>query len=136
MTTLTEEQRLKRNERAKKHYQKNREKKLAYQKHRRTNNQEAREQYLNYLKAYFKTEHGKKKMTIGSWKKNGIIAYDWDNVYQLYTECENCYYCNEKIDKPINKHLDHDHNINDRQNIRGILCRSCNIKDNLKGIEL
>lgn len=136
MANLTEEQRLKRNEKARQHYQKNKDKKLAYQRDRRTNNPEAREHYLTYLKSYFKTEHGKKKMTIGSWKKNGIIAYDWDNVYELYTECSKCYFCDEEIDKTINKHLDHDHTINDRQNIRGILCRSCNIKDKLKGMEL
>lgn len=136
MTKLTEEQREKKTAQNRKYYLNNKEKKLAYQKDRRQNNPEARKQYLEYLKNYFKTPNGKKKVTIGSWKKSGIIAYDWEQVYELYTTCDTCYYCNEPFDKPINKHLDHDHSITDRQNIRGILCRSCNITDKLKGMKL
>ena len=72
-----------------------------------------------------------KTNTLYNWKKYGIISNDWDKTYQYYINCTHCEWCDEPFDKSANRCLDHDHNINDDVNIRGVLCRGCNSKDYL-----
>ena len=43
-----------------------------------------------------------------------------------------CDFCQTEFKNSTDRCLDHDHDILDSYNIRGILCRSCNIKDVLK----
>jgi len=72
-----------------------------------------------------------KSRTITNWKRQGIISDDWDKTYDYYLNCQYCEWCDEPFDKSANKCLDHDHDINSRVNIRGVLCRGCNFKDYL-----
>jgi len=73
------------------------------------------------------------KIRISQWRCHGIITNNWNNVYDVYMNTTNCDYCNKEFKNSLDRHLDHDHNINDSNNIRGILCRVCNTSDVLKG---
>ena len=72
-----------------------------------------------------------KTYRITNWKQYGIISNDWDKTYDYYINCTQCEWCDEPFDKSANRCLDHDHDINDDVNIRGVLCRGCNSKDYL-----
>ena len=73
------------------------------------------------------------KVKISCWKNRGIITDDFDNIHSIYMNTTNCDYCKKEFMNSLDRCLDHDHSIKDNNNIRGILCRSCNVKDVLKG---
>ena len=52
------------------------------------------------------------------------------------TKSKNCCYCNKRFTNSKDKHLDHSHSVTDRQNVRGVLCRSCNLTDKLRDFPL
>mgnify|MGYP003660348712 CR=1 FL=1 len=83
---------------------------------------------------YNKTEKGKKSMVIGNWRRWGILCFDWDLLYDIFLSITNCEFCNVELNTngATRKCLDHDHSINDKFNVRGVLCKSCNFKDVLK----
>ena len=85
------------------------------------------------VKAYQETDLYKKQSKINKWKHQGIITKDWDNVYDVYMNTTNCDYCNKKFKDSKYRQLDHDHDIKDDNNIRGIICVACNFKDVLAG---
>ena len=102
---------------------------------------------LNYLKNkekrkendkyYRQSEQGKKVHRIGMWKYNGILCFDYNLLYDLFISTDKCEFCNIQLTTgrymtSTTRCLDHDHSINDKFNIRGVLCNSCNIKDVLK----
>jgi len=118
------------------YYKQNRDKLLEKQRYLRQHSTKHRNKYLQYCKKYYRTDIGKKKNVISGWEKLGIICYDWDTMYEVYLDSLNCDYCKKPFENRGDKQLDHDHNVNDRQNIRGILCRSCNLRDNLKHYQL
>ena len=110
----------------KKYYQNNKQKiadkdKIYYEKNR----QKITEKH----KIYQQTPNGKKRQKISSWKGLGIITNDYDYWYELYIEQNHCWHCENEFIDSTDRNLDHNHNINDKENIRGILCRICNIKD-------
>ena len=85
-------------------------------------------------KQYRQTNEAKKQNKILTWKRQGIMCFDFDLLYDLFISTTNCEFC--KIKLTIDRHntsttrcLDHDHNIIDKINIRGVLCISCNNKD-------
>ncbi len=103
------------------------------------------------VKKYSQTEKGKKtmkenskkwgldnpnKIIIARWKWRGIIWDDYDIIYDLYINATNCDYCSKEFKNSLDKCCDHDHDITDANNIRGFLCRVCNIKDVLKGYDI
>ena len=88
---------------------------------------------------YRKTPQCKKSQTIGSWKTRGLID-DYEKVYQIYLDTNNCMKCQVEI-TGNNKHMDHCHITN---LYRSVLCNSCNTgnildlhcnKDNKLGIK-
>ena len=103
-------------------------------------NQNARDRYAKNKEAFAKDrlkwkknnpEQAKKTCILANWKRYGIISDDWDKTYDYYLNCQYCEWCDEPFDKSANKCLDHDHDINNKVNIRGVLCRGCNCKDYL-----
>tara|TARA_R110000796_G_scaffold240558_1_gene361679 strand:- start:145 stop:579 length:435 start_codon:yes stop_codon:yes gene_type:complete len=81
-------------------------------------------------KLYDKTEEGKKSHRISSWKSQGILCFDWNLLYDIFINTTKCELCNCELNTntKTKKCLDHDHSINDRFNIRYVLCHSCNCK--------
>ena len=129
---------------SKKYREKNKEYFKEYHKEYRENNKEQikeyyqnnKEQIKEYQKEqqkeYIKTPQGKKTKRISSWKRQGIIFFDYNELYEIYINTEYCNLCNVKLTtgKTTSTHrcLDHDHSITDCDNVRNILCHSCNIK--------
>ena len=112
-------------EKFKKYYKKNKEKKREYYQKYREENKEKIKEYDN---EYRQTPQGKKCATKKTWKYQGIIC-DYDHYYNIYLQRTNCYYCNKEFENSFDRCLDHDHEINDNYNVRGIICRGCNIRD-------
>ena len=119
-------------------YIKNKEKILEDQKeYYKIHKDKIKEYVKEYKKEYKKTEHFKKNERISRWKRWGILCFDWNLLNDIYLSTTKCEFCNIKltIDKKTTsttKCLDHDHNITDKFNIRGVLCNSCNLNDVLK----
>ena len=85
---------------------------------------------------YRKTEIGRRSYRIDKWLSRGIIADDIMKVYEIYKNATHCDYCNTEFENEFYRCLDHSHHITDAPNIRAILCRSCNVKDVLKDIDI
>ena len=109
---------------------------------RKAYNQENKAKMTEYSKNHYNQNKDRKqslakiwrnnnhnKETIIRWKQYGIITDDWENIYDIYMDTNNCNYCNKKFKNTLDRHLDHNHNITDSNNIRGILCRVCNTSD-------
>jgi len=100
-----------------------------------------KQKYKEYQKEYHyklrQTDKGRKYGRIVHWKNRGVIFSDYDLLYDIYINTEFCNLCKVKLteDKIITKTtrcLDHDHTITDCENVRNILCHSCNAKDKSK----
>jgi homoserine trans-succinylase len=103
-------------------------------------NQRGREKYqrdkekiLQQQKEYKKTPQGKKINRIKNWRRMGVIFFDFNLLYEIYINTEYCELCNielteDKITTKTTKCLDHDHSITDYDNVRNIVCHSCNVK--------
>ena len=84
-----------------------------------------------YHKQYYQTEKGKRSRYRNQWKYKGMIADNWDEVYDWYMETTHCDICSCLLtigthNTKSTKCLDHDHTITDDYNIRGVICCSCN----------
>ncbi len=126
--------------------EKQREYKRLYRlKNKKKNKEYFREYYLKNkehmdkkhsenLKKYKDTEAHKKTQTISRWRFRGILCYDFNLLYDLFLSTNKCEYCecDLNICNKSKKCLDHDHSINDKFNIRGVICHSCNSKDVFK----
>ena len=74
-------------------------------------------------------EKNKKKIKIRGWIQQKIISNDWDATYEWVMNTKNCEDCCVLLENGVGnngKCLDHDHSINDRPNIRAVLCFYCN----------
>ena len=124
----------------KKYYEKNKKKIQTNQKNYKKN---WREKHKTYAKKYYAknkerillkqkelpiTPKRKKSRIIAGWKFQGIIC-DYQHYYKIYLQQTNCYYCRKEFKNTGDRNLDHNHNITDDYNVRGILCRKCNTKD-------
>ena len=117
-------------------YRKNNKDKIKnYKKEYREKNKDKIKEYRirnkEYFKEYRKSPTGLKSHRIRQWKHYGILFFDYDLLYDIYTETTTCDYCHCQLNTSPSsrKCVDHDHSITDYDNVRGILCNSCNIKD-------
>ena len=99
----------------------------------RQKQKEWREKNREKLKQYNKTEACKKSKRISTWKRQGIITEDYDALYEKFINTENCELCNvvlttSRYTTKTTRCMDHDHSITDRDNVRNIICNSCNVK--------
>tara|TARA_R110002096_G_scaffold127750_3_gene275730 strand:- start:30 stop:335 length:306 start_codon:yes stop_codon:yes gene_type:complete len=81
---------------------------------------------------YRQTEQGKKTDRISDWKRQGIIFHDFDLLHDMYLQTTHCDVCKCLLNQcgKSRKCVDHDHDITDDDNVRNILCNSCNRKRN------
>ena len=112
----------------KEYYEKNKEQ-LKEQK--KEYYEENKEQIIEQIKEYRKTPKGKKVFRITNWKKQGIIFFDFDLLYEIYLSTTHCEFCDvelteDRFNTSTTRCLDHDHSITDCDNVRNILCISCN----------
>tara|TARA_B110000285_G_scaffold135226_1_gene151550 strand:+ start:160 stop:651 length:492 start_codon:yes stop_codon:yes gene_type:complete len=78
-------------------------------------------------------EKSKKSNTISNWKSYNIICDDYHFVYDIYINATTCDLCSNKFKNSKDRNLDHDHDLINLNNIRGIICTVCNLQDKLKG---
>tara|TARA_R110002012_G_C11316477_1_gene575256 strand:- start:44 stop:415 length:372 start_codon:yes stop_codon:yes gene_type:complete len=119
---LTEAQK----EAQKKYYEKNKDKKNKYTQEYREKNKEL---IKEYDKQRCQTKQYKKNNLISEWKRRGVINDDYDKLYDLYINTENCEECNiELVSGNVAKNrrcLDHCHKTGE---FRNVLCNTCNIR--------
>ena len=89
-----------------------------------------KEKEKQYIKQYQKTEQGRKSTRIAQWKQQGILFHDYDLLYEIYLQTSHCDECNCQLNncEKSRKCVDHDHSITYDNNVRNILCASCNSK--------
>ena len=104
---------------------KNKEKISARMREYRKNN---RAKIASKERIHSKTPQGIKSYKISTWKYIGII-YDFEKLYYLYMNTHRCWVCKNKFKSSRDKCADHDHDINNGENFRFILCQTCNNKD-------
>ena len=77
---------------------------------------------------------GRKYYVINQWKHSGIIPEngDYDALYERFINTTHCEKCSvemttDRLSTSTTKCCDHDHDIKDAPNVRGIICHSCNV---------
>lgn len=122
--TLTEEQKIKHREAQRRYREKNKEKCRESTNKWMNNNKEKRSKWR---------ENNRDKTRVSKWKYQGIICNDWEALLKRYHDADNCELCGitmiELSTKMDGKCCDHDHSIKDRENVRMIVCRKCNLMD-------
>ena len=95
---------------------------------------QTKERKAIYNKEYSQTPAGIKARKKGNWKYQGIIIKNFDEFYEKFLSTSHCEICKKEltVDKKMThstKCVDHDHNINDGENVRAICCNACNSND-------
>ena len=93
---------------------------------------EFRQKNPEYFKDYFRSEKGHRSNIILNWRRVGMVAEDWNEVYDYYIMTTNCEYCDVELTGGRSnkcKCLDHNHTTGQ---IRGVLCKVCNLRDKFK----
>ena len=73
-----------------------------------------------------------KIITKNNWDRNNVIfdeighTFEW--WYETYIYTSYCDCCKKKFKNTKDRCLDHNHNITDKFNVRGIICNWCNTK--------
>ena len=74
---------------------------------------------------YRKSGKYKKTTTISGWKYRGLIADDYDAIYERWLNTTECDYCKKPIEqRKGSKVMDHCHKT---KKFRNVLCHDCNI---------
>ena len=84
------------------------------------------EEKKEYNKKYSQTPSGLKSHRISKWKQRGVKCDDFDKLYELYLNTNNCDVCKKEFENTYDRCLDHNHTTGE---FRQILCRRCNTND-------
>lgn len=83
-----------------------------------------------YENLHFPIAKRHKTKTKYQWKKQGIIFDEIGHTfawwYETYIYATHCSCCNKKFNNSRDRQLEHNHNIKDAFNVRGIVCNGCN----------
>jgi len=93
---------------------------------------QTKEEIYAKQRVYLQTPAGKKSQRISNWNRRGIIYSDYDALYERYMATTHCEKCNVVLTDGLSRTgrcVDHDHSIDDRENVRAILCMACNLND-------
>ena len=92
--------------------------------------QRNKDKIKEYNKEYRQTPQRKKTKRISQWKKQAIIFHDYDLLHDIYLATTHCDFCKCLLNQcnKSRKCVDHNHDINDDINVRGIICHVCNIR--------
>ena len=83
------------------------------------------EKQKDYMKDYRNSAKGKKSTIISGWKYKGLIADDYDAIYDRYINTHECDCCKKPIHQGKGSRvMDHDHKTG---KFRNVLCHDCNI---------
>lgn len=84
-----------------------------------------------YRKIYDRSDKERKRCRIKDWKMALIIFHDWELLHEIYVSTTHCDYCKCLLNtsNKTRKCLDHNHDIVDNENVRGVLCFYCNTQD-------
>ena len=103
-------------------YEKNKEEKKEYQ---RKYQQENKEKIREAARQYYQTEKGKRSAKISAWKLRGLVAEDYDAIYDRYINTHKCDCCQIFITSGYGSRvMDHCHKTG---KFRNVLCHNCNI---------
>ena len=96
-----------------------------------------KEQKKEYDKEYHQTPKAIKSRRISDWIRQGIICSNYNSLHDIYISTTRCHFCKCILNQSgsSRKCVDHDHNLPDENNFRGILCHVCNSKDVLNIID-
>ena len=76
------------------------------------------------MKKYYKA------MKRGDWRHQGLVfccEEEFDEIFERYINSTHCEICNKKYKSSIDRHMDHEHLINEKFGaFRNVLCNSCN----------
>jgi len=76
---------------------------------------------------YGSTLVGRARRAEANWRDAGIIGMTWERFGKMLADQGNCcLICGREFTQT--PHVDHDHAITDRDNVRGLLCGNCNSK--------
>tara|TARA_R110002153_G_scaffold154487_1_gene306525 strand:+ start:1254 stop:1595 length:342 start_codon:yes stop_codon:yes gene_type:complete len=93
------------------------------------NKEKINERQYAYYQEYKTTDAYFKRQRIRRWKSRGVVAENWENLYELFLSINNCEVCNKELQYGIygnnKKCLDHDHTTGEYRNI---LCNTCNLR--------
>ena len=93
---------------------------------------QTKEELAAKKRVYDQTPAGRKIQRIAQWKNQGIISEDYDALHERFMNTSHCEECDVLLTAGRGrtaKCVDHDHSINDRPNVRAILCMACNSND-------
>ena len=80
-------------------------------------------------KNYYKSKKGIKSARLCQWKKHGLIAINYDIIFDRWWYSSHCENCKCEYSKDNVKCMDHDH---DTGLFRNILCNRCNSNLNIR----
>mgnify|MGYP003658413604 FL=1 len=76
--------------------------------------------------SYYKSPNYYKGKMIAKWKGRGVIYHDFDELYEVYINTNNCSHCLKEFKTSQERKLDHCH---ESGKFRAIVCNACNIGD-------
>ena len=82
-----------------------------------------------WSKIYYKSKKGIKSARLSQWKKNGLIAINYDIIFERWWNSSNCENCKCEYTEDNIKCMDHDHKTG---LFRNILCNACNANLTMK----
>ena len=76
------------------------------------------------MRKYYKTTMRR------NWRQRGLVfcsEEEFDEIFERYINSTHCEICNKKYKSSRDKHMDHEHLINEKFGVfRNVLCNSCN----------